>query len=177
MMQVHACANLPYYITTPAISALLDSGVFQSITVMVQKEVAERICAVAGTAEYSAFSIYVQYHAQAEILFEVPRDCFVPKPKVDSAVLRLVPQAAPAVETCDEDLFFAIVRAAFNQRRKTLANALASAFHDRLEKAETLDLIRSCGWDERVRGERLRLADFAELTNAVAAVLEGKREE
>lgn len=177
MMQVHACANLPYYITTPAISALLDSGVFQSITVMVQKEVAERICAVAGTAEYSAFSIYVQYHAQAEILFEVPRDCFVPKPKVDSAVLRLVPQAAPAVETCDEDLFFAIVRAAFNQRRKTLANALASAFHDRLEKAETLDLIRSCGWDERVRGERLRLADFAELTNAVAAVLEEKREE
>lgn len=173
-MQVHACANLPYYITSPAISALLDSGVFKSITVMVQKEVAERICAAAGTAEYSAFSIYVQYHTKAEILFEVPRECFVPQPKVDSAVLRLIPRETPAVDTCDEKLFFSIVRAAFNQRRKTLANALSSAFSGRLEKAEILSLIRSCGFDERIRGERLGLADFAVLTDAAAALMTEK---
>ena len=170
-MPVHACANLPYYITTPAISALLESGAFQSITIMVQKEVAERICAAAGTAAYSAFSIYVQYHAETTLLFEVPRDCFVPQPKVDSAVLRLKPRGTPAVETCDEKLYFAIVRAAFNQRRKTLANALSSAFSGRLDKAELLSLIRACGFDERIRGERLSLTDFATLTDKAAALL------
>ena len=96
-----ACANLPYYITTPAITALMESGAFEHITVMVQKEVAERICAAPGTSAYSAFSIYVQYHAKAEILFDVPADCFVPRPKVDSAVLKLTPLAQPAVETRD----------------------------------------------------------------------------
>lgn len=169
---VYACANLPYYITTPAISALLDSGAFQAITVMVQKEVAERICAAAGTSEYSAFSIYVQYHAAAEILFEVPRECFVPQPKVDSAVLQLRPLAAPAVEVCDEKLYFALVRAAFNQRRKTLANALAAAFGGRLDKSRILELIRGCGFDERIRGERLNLSEFAALTNAAAKLLD-----
>ena len=104
-MAVHACANLPYYITSPVISALIDCRAFESITVMVQKEVAERICAAAGTSEYSAFSIYVQYHTEPEILFEVPRDCFVPQPKVDSAVLRLVPRKMPAVSPQDEALF------------------------------------------------------------------------
>ena len=92
-----ACANLPYYITTPAITALLESGAFEQVTVMVQKEVAQRICAAPGTAAYSAFTIYVQYHAAAEILFDVPADCFIPRPKVDSAVLRLRPLAEPAV--------------------------------------------------------------------------------
>lgn len=171
---VHACANLPYYITSPAISALLDSGVFESITVMVQKEVAERICAPAGCADYSAFSIYVQYHAETEILFDVPRDCFVPRPKVDSAVLRLRPRKTPAVETKDEKLFFAIVRAAFNQRRKTLANAAGAAFGGKLNKEEILGLIRSAGLDERVRGERLSLAEYAALADAAHDLLAQK---
>ena len=122
-----ACANLPYYITTPAITALLESRAFTRITVMVQREVAQRICAQPSTAAYSAFTIYVQYHAAAKILFDVPADCFVPRPKVDSAVLQLTPLEQPAVQTKDEKLFFALVRAAFNMRRKTLVNRAGCA--------------------------------------------------
>ena len=166
-----ACANLPYYITTPAITALLDSRAFDQITVMVQKEVAERICAAPGTSAYSAFSIYVQYRAAAEILFDVPADCFVPRPKVDSAVLRLTPLTQPAVETVDEKLFFALVRAAFNMRRKTLVNALGPVLGDRLGKNGITALIGTVGLDARVRGERLSLADFARLTDAAAGML------
>lgn len=171
---VYACANLPYYITSPAISALLDSGAFRGVTVMVQKEVAQRICAQPGTSDYSAFSIYVQYHAQARILFDVPADCFIPQPKVDSAVIRLDPREKPAVEVCDEKLFFGIVRAAFNQRRKTMVNAIVPAFGGKLDKAEIAQLVVSCGLDERVRGERLGLAEYAALTNAAAQVLAQK---
>lgn len=166
-----ACANLPYYITTPAITALLDSRAFDQITVMVQKEVAERICAAPGTSAYSAFSIYVQYRAAAEILFDVPADCFVPRPKVDSAVLRLTPLRQPAVETADEKLFFALVRAAFNMRRKTLVNALGPVLGEKLGKDGIAALIESVGLDVRVRGERLSLADYAKLTDAAAAKL------
>ena len=127
-----ACANLPYYITTPAITALLESRAFDKITVMVQKEVAQRICAAPGTAAYSAFSIYVQYHAAAEILFDVPADCFVPRPKVDSAVLRLTPLAAvPRSKRRTKSCSFALVRAAFNMRRKTLVNALGPVLGER----------------------------------------------
>ncbi len=164
-MPVHACANLPYYITTPAIAALLECKAFQSITVMIQREVAQRICAAAGTAAYSAFTIYVQYHANAEILFDVPSDCFVPQPKVDSAVLRLVPLAQPSVAVDDEKLFFAIVRAAFNQRRKVLSNAVLPAFGGRLDKEQVIQLLLACGLDEKIRGERLTLQDFANFTN------------
>lgn len=170
--KIHACANLPYYITTPAISTLLESGVFDSITVMIQKEVAERICAKEGTSEYSAFSIYIQYHADAQILFEVPSECFIPRPKVDSAVLRLVPREKPAVDVLDEKLFFAIVRASFNQRRKVLSNAVMPAFGGRLDKAQVLELIKACGLDEKIRGERLSLQDFANLTNKAYALLQ-----
>lgn len=170
-MPVHACANLPYYITTPAIAAMLDSGAFDSITVMVQKEVAERICAAAGTADYSAFSIYVQYYAQAEILFDVPADCFIPKPKVDSAVLRIVPRETPAVSVQDEKLFFALVRAAFNQRRKVLSNAALPAFGGKIDKAQMVTLLQQCGLDEKIRGERLTLQDFAALADHAAAYL------
>ena len=166
-----ACANLPYYITTPAITALLESRAFEQVTVMVQKEVAQRICAAPGTAAYSAFSIYVQYHAAAEILFDVPADCFVPRPKVDSAVLRLTPLAQPAVETQDEKLFFSLVRAAFNMRRKTLVNALGPVLGDRLGKDGIAALIESVGLNVRVRGERLSLADYARLADAAAAKL------
>ena len=173
---VYACANLPYYITTPAITALLESGAFRAVTVMVQKEVAERICSEPGTSDYSAFSIYVQYHAKAELLFEVPADCFVPQPKVDSAVIRLTPLAAPAVETADEKLFFAIVRAAFNQRRKTLSNAAVAAFNGQLDKNEIAGLLESCGLDPKVRGERLSLQEYADLTNAAVKLLQTKKD-
>ncbi|MGM9612636.1 MAG: 16S rRNA (adenine(1518)-N(6)/adenine(1519)-N(6))-dimethyltransferase RsmA [Butyricicoccus sp.] len=174
--KVYACANLPYYITTPAISALLDSRAFSGVTVMVQKEVAKRICAASGSSDYSAFSIYVQYHADARILFDVPAGCFVPQPKVDSAVIRLTPRETPAVTVRDEKLFFAIVRAAFNQRRKTLVNAIQPAFGGRLDKADILSLIASCGLDERVRGERLSLDEYGALSDAASALLDAKQQ-
>lgn len=168
---VYACANLPYYITSPAISALLDSGAFAAITVMVQKEVAERICAPVGTEDSSAFSIYIQYHAKAEYLFDVPKDCFIPQPKVDSAVIRLTPLDAPAVQVENEALFFQIVRAAFNQRRKTLVNAMGTVFGSKFGKEQLTELVTYCGLDARVRGERLTLEDYAKLTNAACALM------
>jgi|InofroStandDraft_1065614.scaffolds.fasta_scaffold09070_9 16S rRNA (adenine1518-N6/adenine1519-N6)-dimethyltransferase len=174
---VYACANLPYYITTPAISALLESHAFAGITVMVQKEVAQRICASAGSSDYSAFSVYVQYHAAVEVLFDVPAGCFIPQPKVDSAVIRLTPRQVPAVTVQDEKLFFAIVRAAFNQRRKTLANAVMPAFGGRLDKAEVLCLLEECGLDVRVRGERLSLTEFGELADKCHMLLNTKEQQ
>lgn len=168
-----ACANLPYYITTPAITALLESRAFTRITVMVQREVAQRICAQLGTAAYSAFTIYVQYHAAAKILFDVPADCFVPRPKVDSAVLQLTPLEQPAVQTKDEKLFFALVRAAFNMRRKTLVNALGPVLGSEMDKETIAGLVCSVGLDARVRGERLSLMDFARLADAAADRLKG----
>lgn len=172
--KVYACANLPYYITTPAISALLDSKMFSGITVMVQKEVAKRICAKAGSSDYSAFSIYVQYYADAKILFDVPAGCFVPQPKVDSAVIRLNPLEQPSVAVKNEKLFFAIVRAAFNQRRKTLLNAISPAFGGRLDKADILSLMKTCNLDERIRGEKLTLEEYAKLSDAADDLLKSK---
>lgn len=172
--KVYACANLPYYITTPAISALLDSKMFSGITVMVQKEVAKRICAKAGSSDYSAFSIYVQYYADAKILFDVPAGCFVPQPKVDSAVIRLNPLNTPSVSVKNEKLFFAIVRAAFNQRRKTLVNAISPAFGGKLEKADILSLMKTCNLDERIRGEKLTLEEYAALADAADDLLKSK---
>ena len=172
--QAVACANLPYYITTPAITALLESGAFQKITVMVQKEVAQRICAAPGTAAYSAFSIYVQYHAEAALLFDVPADCFVPKPKVDSAVIQLTPRTQPPVAVRNEKLYFALVRAAFNMRRKTLVNALGPVLGSAMGKEEITELIQSVGLDARVRGERLSLAEYAALSNAAEGRLKGR---
>ena len=169
---VKVVANLPYYITTPIIMGLFEGNVpVESITVMVQKEVAERICAAPGTSAYSAFSIYVQYHAKAEILFDVPADCFVPRPKVDSAVLKLTPLAKPAVETRDEKLFFALVRAAFNMRRKTLVNALGPVLASEMSKDEIVSLVESAGLDARIRGERLSLADYAKLAELASEKL------
>lgn len=172
--KVYACANLPYYITTPAISALLDSKMFSGITVMVQKEVAKRICAKAGSSDYSAFSIYVQYYADAKILFDVPAGCFVPQPKVDSAVIRLNPLEQPSVAVKNEKLFFAIVRAAFNQRRKTLVNAISPAFGGRLDKADILSLMKTCNLDERIRGEKLTLEEYAALADTADDLLKSK---
>ncbi len=164
--RVTACANLPYYITTAAITALLGSHAFERITIMVQREVAKRICAAPGTPDYSAFTIYVQYWARAETLFDVPASSFIPQPKVDSAVVRLTPLDKPSVDTLDEKLFFALVRAAFNMRRKTLVNALMPVFGDSLGKDGITEMVGSVGLDARVRGERLSLEDFARLADA-----------
>lgn len=160
-----ACANLPYYITSPVLAALLESRSFEAVTVMVQKEVARRICAAPGTADYSAFSILCQYHAAPELLFDVPASCFIPQPKVTSAVVCLRTRPAPA-DIRDEVLFFRTVRASFAQRRKTLVNGLASGF-PQLTKAELTDVLAACGLPANVRGETLGLEGFAALSNAI----------
>lgn len=159
------CANLPYNITTPVLSALIDSGCFSRITVMIQKEVAQRICAAPGTSDYGAFSVYMQFYTDPEILFDVPPECFTPQPKVTSAVLRCPVRKAPPVEVRDTDFFFKVVRAAFAMRRKTLINGLSAAFGSRMSKAELLTLLENCGFPATVRGETLGLAEFALLSN------------
>ena len=166
-----ACANLPYNITTPAITALLEADCFSAITVMIQREVARRICAAPGTADYGAFSLYCQYHAHCELLFDVPPDCFIPAPKVTSSVLRLVPRPAPA-EVEDADFFFRVVRAAFAQRRKTLLNGLTAAFGSTVPKEALAGIITGCGLPENVRGERLGIPEFAALAKALRAAQE-----
>ena len=168
-MRVVVCANLPYYITSPVLTRLLESRCFSAVTVMVQKEVARRICAAPGTADYSAFSILCQYHAAPELLFDVPASCFIPQPKVTSAVVCLRTRPAPA-DIRDEVLFFRTVRASFAQRRKTLVNGLASGF-PQLTKAELTDVLAACGLPANVRGETLGLEGFAALSNALAARL------
>lgn len=157
------CANLPYNITTPVLTALIEAGCFASITVMIQREVARRICAAPGVGDYGAFSIYCQYHAAPELLFDVPPECFLPAPKVTSSVVRLVPRGAPA-EVDDPGHFFRVVRAAFAQRRKTLLNALASSLAPPLPKQEIARAIRRCGLPPDVRGERLSIGEFAVLS-------------
>ena len=161
-----ACANLPYNITTPAITALLEANCFEQITVMIQREVALRICAAPGTADYGAFSVYCQYHANCELLFDVPNTCFIPAPKVTSSVLRLTPRPAP-VEVDDPDHFFKVVKAAFAQRRKTLLNGLSTSFGSKLSKQELLDVLLSCGLPGDIRGERLGIPEFARLSKAL----------
>lgn len=156
------CANLPYNITTPVITKFLEGKLFAGITVMIQREVAKRICAQPGTADYGAFSVLCQYHAKCEYRFEVPPECFLPPPKVTSAVVTLTPRPKPeCVE--DEDAFFKVVRCAFAQRRKTLINGLSSAYGDRFAKDELRAILLACGLEETVRGERLRIEEFAAL--------------
>ena len=157
-----ACANLPYNITTPVITKLLEASCFQSITVMIQREVARRICAAPGESDCGAFSLFCQYHAECELLFEVPPDCFLPAPKVTSAVVRLTPRAAPPVDGSREDIF-AVIKAAFAQRRKTLLNALSAVYGSRFSKEQLRQIVLDCGLSETVRGERLGLEQFAEL--------------
>ena len=164
------CANLPYNVTSPVLTALLRAGCFEQLTVMVQREVARRICAPAGSPEYGAFGLFVQWHAQPEILFEVPPSCFIPQPKVTSAVLQLTRRSEPPVSVRDEELLFRIIRAAFNQRRKTLVNALSAGIgglgKDRAEQA----LLR-CGLDTKIRGEVLELGGFAKISDEIGSIL------
>lgn len=158
------CANLPYNITSPVLTKLIGSGQFEAITVMIQREVALRICAKAGDSDYGALSVFVNYYTEPELLFKVGPECFMPRPKVDSAVVRLKRRAAPPTEVKDEKLFFGIVRAAFEQRRKTLSNALGGRLGD-IQKGDIATVIEECGYDPRVRGEALNIEDFAKLAN------------
>lgn len=163
-MRAVACANLPYNITTPAITALIQANCFDSITVMIQREVAKRICAAPGTADYGAFSVFCQYHTAPEYLFEVPPDCFLPAPKVTSAVVRMTPRPAPE-EVDDPDHFFRVVRAAFALRRKTLLNSLAAGLETPRE--EIARAIARCSLPADIRGERLSIPQFAQLSKAL----------
>ena len=161
-----ACANLPYNITTPAITALIEAGCFGSITVMIQREVARRICARPGTGDYGAFSVFCQYHTDPELLFDVPPDCFIPAPKVTSSVLRMVPRKPPE-EVDDPEHFFRVVRAAFAQRRKTLVNGLYAAFGQQLTKEQLANILTDCGLPADVRGERLGIPEFAGISRKI----------
>ena len=160
------CANLPYNVTTPLITAFLEAGCFESVTVMIQKEVAERLCAAPGTGEYGAFSVLVQWYAEPRLLFDVPPHCFVPQPKVTSAVVRMDRRTAPPAQVDDEKFFFRTVRAAFAQRRKTLANALRSGFSE-LDRADIASAMEEALLPPAVRGETLSIMQFAALSNAL----------
>ncbi len=163
-----ACANLPYYITSPILTALLEAECFDAVTVMVQKEVAQRIAAKPGTADYSAFTVFCQYYSQPEILFDVPAHCFLPQPKVTSAVVTLRIRKELPWRIDSKEVFFRTVRASFAMRRKKLSNGLASGFPE-LGKAGAEDVIRACGLDENVRGETLDINRFAAIANEIAA--------
>lgn len=161
-----ACANLPYYITSPILTALLEAECFESVTVMVQKEVAQRIAAKPGSADYSAFTVFCQYYAEPEILFDVPAGCFLPQPKVTSAVIQLKVRKELPWDIADKATFFRAVRASFAMRRKTLQNGLASGFPE-LGKAGAAEVLTACGLSPSVRGETLDIAAFARIANEI----------
>ena len=161
-----ACANLPYYITSPILTALLEADCFDSVTVMVQKEVAQRIAAKPGSEDYSAFTVFCQYYAEPEILFDVPAHCFLPQPKVTSAVIQLKVRKERNWSILDEKTFFRTVRASFAMRRKKLSNGLASGFPE-LGKAGAAEGITAAGFDANVRGETLSIEEFAAIANEI----------
>ena len=160
-----ACANLPYYITTDVLTRLLSSRCFSDVTVMIQKEVAQRICAAAGTAAYGAFSVFCRYWADAEMCFDVPPDCFLPRPKVTSTVVRFRLRGAPPCPIEDEAWFFRVVRSSFAQRRKTMVNGLSAGLN--LPKEQIADTLVSLGLRPDLRGETLELEGFAAVANAL----------
>ena len=162
------CANLPYNVTTPLLSAILEAGCFETVTVMIQREVARRICASPGSPDYGAFGLFAQWHCETELLFDVPPSCFVPQPKVTSSVIRLTRRPAPPLPVKDEALLMRVIRAAFNQRRKTLVNALSSGLG--LGKEELEAALTGLGLDPRVRGEALGLDAFAALSDKILTI-------
>ena len=168
-----ACANLPYYITSPVLSRLLESRCFEAVTVMVQKEVAQRIAAQPGSADYSAFTVFCQYYAQPELLFDVPAHCFLPQPKVTSAVIHLRTRQEKPWDILDKDVFFRTVRASFAMRRKKLANGLASGFPE-LGKQGAAEVLQAVGFDANVRGETLGIPEFARIANEIVRRRGGK---
>ena len=165
-----ACANLPYYITSPILTALLEAECFDSVTVMVQKEVALRIAAKPGSADYSAFTVFCQYYAEPELLFDVPAGCFMPQPKVTSAVITLRTRKTLPWDIHSKEIFFRTVRASFAMRRKTLQNGLASGFPE-LGKTGAGEVIEACGLPATVRGETLSIAQFAQIANEITKVI------
>lgn len=166
---IKVVANLPYYITTPIIMGLFESHVpIESITIMVQKEVADRMQEGPGSKEYGALSLAVQYYAHPEIITLVPPSCFMPQPKVGSAVIRLTKHEVCPVDVQDEKLMFRLIRASFNQRRKTLANGLSNSPEIHLSKEEIQESIEKLGLSPTVRGETLSLQQFAELSNILS---------
>ena len=162
-----ACANPPYYITSPILTALLEAECFDSVTVMIQKEVAQRIAAAPGTPDYGAFSVLCQYYAEPELLFEVPAHCFVPQPKVTSAVIQLRVRKERPWDIPDPELFFRVVRASFAMRRKKLSNGLASGFPE-LGKTGAAEVIEAAGFDANVRGETLGIPEFARIAREIS---------
>ena len=170
---IKVVANLPYYITTPIIMGLFESHVpLESITVMVQKEVADRMQVGPGTKDYGALSLAVQYYAEPYIVATVPPNCFMPRPAVGSAVIRLTRHKKPPVEVMDEKLMFRLIRASFNQRRKTLANGLKNSGELNLSKEVITAAIEKLGKGSSVRGEALDLEEFARLTNIIKEEME-----
>ena len=170
---IKVVANLPYYITTPIIMGLFESHVpLESITVMVQKEVADRMQVGPGTKHYGALSLAVQYYAKPYIVANVPPNCFMPRPAVGSAVIRLTRHQKPPVEVMDEKLMFRLIRASFNQRRKTLANGLKNSGELNLSKEVITAAIEKLGKGSSVRGEALDLEEFARLTNIIKEEME-----
>lgn len=165
---IKVVANLPYYITTPIIMGLFESGVpLASITVMVQKEVAQRMQAGPGTKDYGALSLAVQYYAEPYIAANVPPNCFIPRPNVGSAVIRLTRYQDSPVKVKDEKLMFKLIRASFNQRRKTLLNGLKNSSELNFSKKEILAALEKAGLQENIRGEALTLEEFARLADAL----------
>ena len=162
------CANLPYQITTPVLTACVESGCFDSLTVLIQKEVAQRICAKPGTADYGAFTLLMQYYTEPELLFTVPNTCFLPAPKVTSAVIHCPVRKAPPVEVVSEAALWSTVRAGFALRRKTLVNSLQTGWN--LPKEQLMQILTDCGLRPDIRGERLSLEDYARLANALSAI-------
>ena len=173
---IKVVANLPYYITTPIIMGLFESKVpIDSITIMVQKEVADRMQVGPGTKDYGALSLAVQYYAKPEIVVNVPPTCFMPRPNVGSAVIRLVRHENVPVDVKDEKLMFKIIRASFNQRRKTLANGLTNSSEIHLSKEVITTSIEKLGRGPSIRGEALTLAEFAELSNIIYDEIHNKK--
>ena len=164
------CANLPYNITSPLLTKCVQSGCFSSLTVLIQKEVAQRICARPGTADYGVFSLLMQYYTEPELLFTVPNTCFLPMPKVTSAVIRCITRDKPPAEVQSEAMLWRTVKAGFALRRKTLVNSLQTGFP--LPKQDLAKILQDCGLAPDVRGERLSLAEYARLSDALCAVME-----
>ena len=161
------CANLPYNITTPVLTKCVESRCFDSLTVLIQKEVAQRICAEAGTAEYGAFTVLMQYYPAPQMLFTVPASCFLPAPKVTSAVIHCPVRKTPPVEVVSESALWRTLKSGFSLLLKTLFNSLQTGYQ--LPKERLAEIVTDCGLSPTVRGERLTLEDFARLTNALFA--------
>ena len=172
-IRVAVCANLPYYITTPILMYLVESGIpFSSITVMVQLEVADRLTAKAGSDAYGAISAVLAYYGEARRLFTVPSGCFMPRPKVNSAVVRLSIYPEKPFTPKSEKILFRVIRGAFEQRRKTLVNALSSCFSS-VSKEEIGEILVNMGLNPQIRGERLTIENFVDLSNALYEKMEG----